>query len=197
MTTPWILAFAVLWGTVLFTVLVLLGLLRRVSGVLERLEAVKNVNDLELGAPVMSAVQPFDLFDRSGERVPWSEFVRGTTILLFMSSDCPACDLLAEEFVDVGPNVESVPLIAVMDRSTDGTQPALRSSLRVLYERAGAATHAFGNRATPQAYVIDESGVVLDRRVPRSLADLREMALFQRKGGESAKSEQFDFVAPR
>jgi thiol-disulfide isomerase/thioredoxin len=143
----------------------------------------------------MSAVQPFDLFNGSGERIAWSEFVCGPTLLLFMSGDCAACDLLAEQLVDVDQDVEGVPLIVLIDSPQDGH--ALPSGLRVLYQFEQAATHAFANRATPQAYVVDETGVVLDRRVPGSVADLREMALLQRKGGDDSKTLQFEFGAPR
>jgi thiol-disulfide isomerase/thioredoxin len=191
-TTPWIVAFGVLWGTVLLTVVIVLGLLRRLSGVLERLEAAKNVNDLELGAPVMSTVPQFDLFESSGQRISYSEIIRGPTIVLFMSADCPACDVLAKQLVDVGQEVDDLPFVLVMEDAPAAWSPAMHSRLRVLYQRGEAATNAFANRATPQAYVVDEAGIVLDRRVPGSFADLRAMALRQRKGGAISQTLELE-----
>jgi hypothetical protein len=44
----------------LLTIVIVLGLLRRLSDVLERLEAAKNVNDLELGVLPTDVVNAAD-----------------------------------------------------------------------------------------------------------------------------------------
>ena len=59
------------------------------------------------------------------------------------------------------------------------------TTLQVLFERDREATTALDNRATPQAYVLDPTGRVLDRRVPGSLTHLQEMARMERRRAEN------------
>jgi hypothetical protein len=182
-STPWVAAFAALWLVTLLNTAVVLGGLRRIANVLERAEARLPGAEPALGAEVGSAVDPFLLFDENGDDVAWEEFVREPTILLLMSPHCVACRNLAEHLVGPRKHVRGVPLVVVMDDSPEGRREPLPPGLNVLYQRDGAATQALRNRATPQAYVLDRSGVVLSRRVPATLGDLRDLAWFQQKGG--------------
>lgn len=187
MTTPWVVAFVLLWFVVVLAIVVLLGFLRRVSEVLERSAAAVSVDDLAIGAPLLSVIRPFEVSDADGVRYPFPGFVQGHALILFIGTDCPACDMLLEQMADVGASVDDMPLFVIGEGAGEhewrtGAPPGLH----VLYQRDGEATEAFDNRATPQAYVVDEHGVVLERRVPGSLAHLRDMAMHQRaKGGES------------
>src|SRR5438105_2157667 len=88
----------------------------------------------------------------------------------------------AEELDAVGGAVGGVPLVLVTNAEPETPYPA---TLRVLYEREGEATTALDNRATPQAYVLDPTGRVLDRRVPGSLRHVEEMAREQRRRAEN------------
>jgi AhpC/TSA family len=183
-SAPWVAAFAALWLVTLLNTALLLGGLRRIANVLERAEARLPGEEPIFGKAVGSAVDPFHLVDESGGDVPWGDFVRGPTILLFMSTGCVACTDLAERLHDVDEQVDGVPLVVVMDDSREARRELLPPALKVLYQRDGAATRALDNRATPQAYVLDPSGVVLSRRVPATLDDLRDLARFQRRGGD-------------
>jgi thiol-disulfide isomerase/thioredoxin len=186
-SAPWVAAFATLAIVTLLNTAVVLGGLRRIASVLERAEARASAEEPVFGAAVGSAVDPFDLVDESGETVAWRELVREPTILLLMSTSCAACAALAEHLEDVGEEVDGVPLVVVADDGAEARGERLPSGLRVLYQRDGAATRALGNRATPQAYVLDPSGVVLGRRVPATLDDLRDMAWLQRSGRDRAR----------
>jgi hypothetical protein len=183
-SAPWVAAFAALWLVTLLNTAVVLGGLRRIANVLERAEARLPGEEPSLGAEVGSAVDPFLLFDENGGEVAWQEFVREPTILLFMSPDCVACRDLAEHLVGPREQVDGVPLVVVMDDTRKARREPLPSGLTVLYQRDEAATRALRNRATPQAYVLEPSGVVLTRRVPATLGDLRDLARFQRMGGD-------------
>lgn len=178
MSAAWVAAFATLSLVTLLNTAVVLGGLRRIASVLERAEA----QEPAFGAAVGSAVHPFDLLDEEGMSVPWRELVREPTMLLLVSTDCAACAALAEQLEDAGDEVEGVPLVLVVEGSPEASRAWLPSGPRTLYQRDGAATRALGNRATPQAYVVDPSGVVLGRRVPATLDDLRDMARLQRDG---------------
>jgi thiol-disulfide isomerase/thioredoxin len=185
-SAPWVAAFATLSLVTLLNTAVVLGGLRRIASVLERAEASAPREEPVFGAAVGSAVDPFDLVDESGRTVPWRELVREPTILLLMSSGCAACAALAEHLEDVREEVDGVPLVVVLDESGEASRERLPSGPRVLYQRDGAATRALDNRATPQAYVLDPSGVVLGRRVPATLDDLRDLARLQRSGRDRA-----------
>lgn len=188
MTTPWVIGFALLWVVVILLVLVVLGLLRRISEVLARSAATVSVDDVAIGAPPLSVIRPFTFVDEDGARHAFPDFLGSPTLFLFIGADCPACEMLLEQLVDVGPTVDGVPLFVVLDRAeSSARQMRLPAGLRVLYQQDSEATEAFNNRATPQAYTVDEAGVVLERRVPGALAHLREMAIHQdEKGGGSA-----------
>lgn len=185
MSTPWVIAFVLLWLVLVLVVVVLLGLLRRVSEVLERSVAAVSVDDLAVGAPLLSVIRPFDLTDDDGSRYRFPDLLHGETLILFIGRDCPACEMLLEQMTDVGATVDGMPLFLILDADEHRSHVGVSAALRVLYQRAAEATEAFNNRATPQAYVVDQAGVVLERRVPGSLAHLREMAMHQRqRGGE-------------
>ena len=189
MSAPWVAAFAALWLVTLLNTALVLGGLRRIANVLERAEARLPAEEPTFGKAVGSAVDPFHLVDESGADVPWNGFVREPTILLFMSTGCVACTDLAGRLRDVDEQVDGVPLVVVMDDSPEARRELLPAGLRVLYQRDGAATRALENRATPQAYVLDPSGVVLSRGVPTALDDLHDLARFQR-GGDLAQALQ-------
>ena len=183
MTAPWIATVAALWVVVVILAFAVLGALRRATTIFESFEA--SGVEPQFGAPVMSAVEPFELFDRDGKLRTWLDFVEGATILLFTSPRCPACTELMWRLEGVGRYVDDVPLTVVMNDTPEGRAVEFPPELHVLYQRDAVATKSFNNRATPQAYVVDGTGIVLDRRVPSSLDDLREMAQFQRTSGRS------------
>jgi hypothetical protein len=128
--------------------------------------------------------------------VLFEELVTQPTLLLVMSNHCAACLKLAEQLEGVGDSVAGVPLVVVTNADPEVPYPA---TLPVLYDPNGAATKSLDNRATPQAYVLDTTGLVLDRRVPGSLADLEEMAREQRRRAEngSGAAAQAESIAQR
>ena len=182
MSAPWIAAYAVLWLAVLVVTFTMLGIVRRIGGVLEGMERRLTAPPADFGAAVDSTVSPFDLDDAEGRRIPFGELVGEPTILLVMSNHCVACTKLAGELDGAGERVGGVPLVLVTNAEPETPYPA---TLRVLYEREGEATTALDNRATPQAYVLDPTGRVLDRRVPGSLNHLQEMARMERRRAEN------------
>jgi hypothetical protein len=175
-SAPWIAAYAVLWLTVLVLTFTVLGIVRRVGGVLEGLEQRLSAA-AEFGAAVNSRISPFQLADAEGHAVGFEELVREPTLLLVLSNHCSACTALVEQLEGLGSSVGGIPLAVVTNADPEVPYPA---TLPVLYDPNGAATTALDNRATPQAYVLDRTGLVLDRKVPGSLRDLEGMAREQR-----------------
>jgi hypothetical protein len=181
-SAPWIAAYALLWLAVLMVAFTMIGIVRRIGGVLEGLERRVSAGPTDFGAAVGSTVAPFELADADGRTVPFDALVTEPTLLLVMSQDCVACTALAEQLEGVGTSVDGVRLVLVTNAEPETAYP---TGLRVLYERNGEATSALDNRATPQAYVLDVTGRVLDRRVPGSFAHLQEMAREQRRRAEN------------
>ena len=177
MSAPWIAAFAVLWLTMLVLAFTMIGIVRRIGGVLEGLEQRLTAGPGEFGAAVNSTISQFEVVDADGRGVAFDELVAEPTLMLVMSNHCSACTVLAEQLEGIGSSIGNVPFAVVTDADPDVPYPA---TLPVLYDRDGAATKALDNRATPQAYVLDPAGLVLDRKVPSSLGDLEGMAREQR-----------------
>jgi thiol-disulfide isomerase/thioredoxin len=171
-SAPWIAAIAALWLTVLVLTFTVIGIVRRVGTVLEGVEQ-RLSSAAELGAAVDSTISPFQVVDARGRAVVFEELVTQPTLLLVMSNHCSACEALATQLEGVGESVGGMPFVVVTNADPEVPYPA---TLPVLYDPDGAATKALDNRATPQAYVLDSTGLVLDRRVPGSPADLEEMA---------------------
>jgi hypothetical protein len=194
-SAPWIAAFAVLWLTVLVLVFVVSGIVRRFGGVLEAVEQRLSA-PMEFGAAVNSRISPFQVADAAGHAVVFEQLVREPTLLLVLSNHCSACTALVEQLDGAGQSVGGMPFVVVTNAEPEAPYPP---ALPVLFDPNGAATKALDNRATPQAYVLDPTGLVLARNVPKSLRDLEEMAREQRvhaaNGADAAADVQT--IAPR
>ena len=190
MSGPWIAGFVALWIGFLALATIVLGLLRRMSPIVERAEAQLGVHGGRGGfggAPVASAVAPFQLVDSSGRTALSRESVEEPTLLLFVAPGCQPCEQILHGLDGVGERYEGVPFHVVVEEGEGGVEAPPGVSL--LYERGHAASAAFQTIVTPHAFVVDHGGLVLDQRIPGSAEDLRQMALRQRGGGEPTDHE--------
>jgi thiol-disulfide isomerase/thioredoxin len=186
MSAPWIAGFVALWVGFLALAVILLGLLRRMSPILERAEAQIGVHGGKGsfgGAPVASAVAPFQLVDATGRTALSRDSVEEPTLLLFVAPGCGPCEQILGALDGVGERVENVPFHVVAEEG-EGTFEA-PPGVSLLYERDHGASTAFQTIVTPHAFVVDQGGLVLDQRIPGSADDLRQMALRQRGDNES------------
>ncbi|MCZ7590048.1 MAG: hypothetical protein M5U27_14585 [Gaiella sp.] len=184
MSTPWIVAFLALVGLVVLETIVLVGLLRRVSGALEQVEArLATASALPEVAGVTpgSVVPDFSVTDEAGRNVHSSALVSGATIFLLVASDCSACKYLARELEGVGDAVDGMPLYVLMQNSPASGHTRYGGGT-VLYDAGLEAARAFRSAATPVAFLVDHGGFVLDRTIPDSLADIQKLVARQ-KGG--------------
>jgi thiol-disulfide isomerase/thioredoxin len=193
MSGAWIAAFAALWLTVLVLGFGVLGILRRFGAVLE--EAEKRLVTQEFGAPLLSVTDDFQLYDERGRIALARGTITQPTLLLFVEPGCGPCRDLIDQLKGVADAIDHVPFAVVIEDSRRARSVKIPSALRVLYDRDGEAFRVFRNLATPQAYVVDEGGVVLARRVPTSVLDLSEMARFQRKGGDRRQAQSVPAAA--
>jgi hypothetical protein len=181
---PWIAAVVVLWLTLLVVIAVLLGLLRRIAGVLEAAEAgiVAGGRGLDLGgAPVGSTVPSFAVSRVNGESASFPELLETTSIAVLMGADCTPCRELLADLRDAPEALDGVPVKVLLEDSPESRSLVGGAPVDVLYVHDRAAAKAFASDATPHAFTVFPGGIVLDRRVPGGLHDLREMA--RRQGG--------------
>jgi hypothetical protein len=185
-TTPWIVAFGLLWALVVLVVFVLVGVLRRVTNVLETAES--QLTSDGSGASVMSRIPDFELYDRNGIGASSLELITEPTIVLFLESACRPCKQLAIDLDGIGESLDAVPLIVVLDDTDQGRQFPLPASVHALYDRDHVVADLFQSVVTPQAFVVDVGGLILDRKRPRGRSDLRQMAWWQREGSAPSLS---------
>jgi hypothetical protein len=183
MSVPWVVAFVSLWVLVILTAVVVVGVLRRISGVLEQAEARLRSSDSGFalgGIPVASRVPEFRVFQGNGSNggsheVMWADLIDAPTILLFMDQDCEPCRQVANEVDAAIDELKGVRFLVVLNEEA-GRPQWLPTRVPVVYERRQEVSQAFENTATPQAYLLDPSRLVLAKRVIGSLSDLRELA---------------------
>lgn len=191
MSPAWIAAVVALWVLLLLVVIVVLGTLRRVIVLLERIQPSQLMRESPAGAPPMTVLSPFVVYGAHGERLTSDELLsQEATILVFVEPGCRPCQTLVQQLNDVDGSLENVPLVLVSSQSRQERFPKPSGSLRMFYDYDGEAALAFSNRATPQAYAVRRDHVVLDRRLPAFLEDLIEMAGTQglTRGGDVART---------
>ena len=189
MSNAWIAAYAVLWLTVLVVTFTMVGIVRRISSVLEGLEQ-RLATPPDMGAEINSIISPFELVDADGQTVGFDELVQEPTIVLLSANHCPACRRLLGQLDGVGDSIDGVPFVVVTN--ADDAETHYPPGIRVLYEPELAATTALDNRVNPQAYVLDPTGLVLDRRIPGSRSDFVAMAHEQRRRAENGAGAAAD-----
>jgi hypothetical protein len=179
MTTPWIIAFALLWSTVGLMAFTLLGLLRRAVAVLE-------ATDLELeaqgwrpsfgGAPHGTVIPEFFVADRAGAQVAWTDLLGDSRVWVFLESHCPPCRQLVSELERSPRFADEVPLAVIMDDSDAGRSYPFPPGTLVFYQADRLASIAFQSSASPHGFAVDAQGRVVDTAIPNTVNDLRRLA---------------------
>jgi thiol-disulfide isomerase/thioredoxin len=180
MSGPWIAAFACLWLLVLLLGFTVVGVMRRMTGVLERTEHL--LSQESDGVPPLTLIPPFEVVDEAGESLSSEHLLREPTIVLFMESGCKPCRALAAELADSRGAIGRVPLVVIAGDEGLGDGFGLSPDIPVLRQHGRDVAKLFKSLATPHAFVVDGAGVVLDRVIPGSVGDLEQMAERQQAG---------------
>jgi len=182
MTAPWIVAFACLWLVVVLLGFAVVGVMRRMVGVLERAE--QHLATEPGGVPLLTSIPPFQLLDdATGEAMSSEEVIREPSIVLFMESGCKPCQALATKLDDA--DLSGVPLIVIAGEEGLNERFRLPVDVPVFRQRDREVADLFRSASTPHAFVVDRAGVVLDRAVPGSVAHLEELARRQIAGAKT------------
>lgn len=193
MSTPWVIAFLVLWAVVVIEAMILVGLMRRGTGAIEAVEQMLSASRLGLmvgGAPAGTSLPTFEVSLPTEDEVVRSDELFGVpSVVLFVSEGCEPCsglisqlnppDGAADAFADTS-------LIVIADSVTVASELRQARTMRIFIQNDGAASRAFQNVATPQAFAVDAGGTVVSSIVPGSYKDLVQLMDTVRRGGASA-----------
>lgn len=181
-------AVVILWILLTVVAVVVLGALRRAAYVLERVESQLGVaaSSSVVGAPIGTGIADHELREQSGSVVRFTELLGMPAVYLFMNASCRPCHDLVSELDHVRDVVDGTQLRLVVNGGVDDArQLQLPAWAHVLVDADGAATRAFHNPATPQAFALDERGIVVDSLAPSSAQSFKRL-ISALKGGDPA-----------
>ena len=168
-------AFLLVATCVLLNALVTIGLLRRMSAILETVEDRLRRAPQPLGGLTAGSKVPwFELTGADGRIIDSSHLLVEPTVLLLLSSTCSPCKVLALEIAEAPKPLAEVPVIPVVQPT--GPPEAAFDDLGLPVFQDLSAFAAFRNDTTPFAYAVDDRGIVIASGVASSVEHLRELA---------------------
>jgi hypothetical protein len=174
-TTAWIAAFAALWTISLVTAFLVLGLMRRISNVLEGVEQRLRGQPTHGGLPIGSTVPKFEASSEGGRIMSSQELMIRANVYLFLSAGCSPCERLAKELQDASDSTARWPLIVVYDTPESAEVARLSDGTRTLHDGSRSVFRAFEIDATPFAVAVDRAGTVIGNAVPNSIDALNDL----------------------
>ncbi|MEX2646212.1 MAG: redoxin domain-containing protein [Gaiellaceae bacterium] len=184
MSIAWVVAFVALCVVVLVIGALVLGVLRRITPLLEEMEsrfaslAVGGVPGLKPG----SQLPRFTAKTTDGSKVGSPDLLGSPLVFVFLNSNCRPCETLAAELRSTSSFDPDVPLIVVLD-FPDGQQLAEGLPYRVLFQRRRSVSKSFGVVGTPHAFAVDATGTVVASEITNSVAQLEVLAGRAKEGG--------------
>jgi hypothetical protein len=175
MPVGWAITIVVLCVAVVTLAVVVLGLLRQVTPVLERAAGQGGgPGPLQQGPPVGSPLPHFTVHSADGETT--EQQLRGrSTLMVFMSSGCGPCKQLAQDIAsaDLGALAEQILVITDPDGPRElGIPP----DLRVLIEPGGEVSDPLSVIGTPFTVAVDSAGIVRAGQVTNTVEQLSNLA---------------------
>lgn len=188
MSWPWIVAFVALWATLAVVAAIVIGVLRRVIPLLEAsmAQSIGELSDLSR-ISLLSQVPDFRLLDANGSETSLGVSVTEISLIVLTSSTCGPCQLLLNELDRLAEPVDGMlPILVITDQSDEAHQGRATAAYNVFVDIDRSAKGAFQTSATPYAFTVSGSLVLLEKRVPNSIGDLREMSRSQKSESAAA-----------
>lgn len=192
MTIPWMVAFAVLASAVVLTLIVVLGVLRRAVAALEAPIAHQNIEDtsnqvvkLYGGLEPGARVGPFTALDSQGTVVSSELLLRKPHVFVFLAAGCPPCEQLVDDLA-ASPQLAREASIVLVTRDSADAVGGLPPEIPLLRQTDDSMTSAFQARTFPQAFAVDQRGIVRAVAIANDTLDLVELARFLRGGDREA-----------
>lgn len=187
MSAAWIAAFVALAALSVLTALVVIGTLRRVSVVPQQAESRLRELPSDFGPgglPTGMFIPDFEAVTGEGARFTSADLRGIPSVLVFLSSGCAPCRTLAAELEDATAARLGVRLLIVLRDSSERRDLGLDSTLEFVFQSDGAVSRAFATSATPHAFVIDPTGIVVASGTPNSVRGLEELVDHIQEGGD-------------
>jgi peroxiredoxin len=186
MTPPWIAAFLTLWVVVSLLALLMLGVLRRVTPVLEQAESrLADLRAHPSGLHPGTTVPSFSVSTLNGGTFSNADLFGSTTIVLFLGSACPACerfvrDLRHGDVPDLGAR-----LVAVAESAEEAEEFAAARA-RVVIQEAQSLSLLFESDRFPHVFVVDAEARVVASGWPNDWEGVRALVPSVWEGGDRA-----------
>lgn len=183
----WTILLAVLTLFVVIQGIAVVGILRRVSVVLEQAEDVlrsagKGPGGLEPGAELPE----FEGLLIDGSQFTETMLVGRASVILFMSRNCPACQALVGDLQGRDTSLLREHVVVVVGDSEYAAALADATALTVVTQHERSIAERFESKATPQAFAIAPDGVIVGKGIPNRFESLRQLVLLAR-GGDPAE----------
>jgi hypothetical protein len=180
MSGPWLAAFVALWIVVMVLAGLVLGLLRRVEGILTRAEShsAAMIITPKFGLHPGELVPAFMGHDASGRPVDSSDVLSAAPLVfLFVEEGCRPCGQLVTDLATEGWQANT-PLVLVASNQLKSREWLNRSlgGVSVLFEENNRISDAFATGVTPNAFLVGDRRTVIAQFGPASLSALRSWA---------------------
>lgn len=170
MTWPWVVAFIVLWATVVALTILVIGLLRRISPALEQAEqTLRASNVLESGLAPGSPAGAFTVWDAEGRAFTDADLRGEPSIVVFVERGCDPCDDVASELSGLAEPATAARVFVVTDASATESAMSLGPHVTVLHDADKSAARAFNNTVFPYGFALDATGILVARGIATSV----------------------------
>lgn len=176
MPVGWAVAIVVLWLAVIALAVVLLGVLRQITSHLDRFARQPSAPMSAQGPAVGSSLPDFTARDSHGGTVTAGQLRGEPSVLLFLSSGCAPCRVLAEEIAGSDPS-DPGELTRILIVVTDPSSvDALRLPvwLRILTLPESTQAEEFGIPGRPFAIAADQDGFIRGTRLLNTVGHLTD-----------------------
>lgn len=175
MPIGWEVTVVVLCVAVAALAVVVLGLLRQVTPVLERAATAGGQPQLSMGPAKGSPLPEFTAAGTSGT-VTATQLRGRPAVLLFLAPGCGPCEDLAYEMsrADLGHLADQ--LVIITGPGDAARTLGIPAHLLVLTEQDRQVSDALSVNGTPFAIAVDPDGIVRDTRVPNTITQLEDLA---------------------
>jgi hypothetical protein len=158
-----------------------IGLLRRIAPVLDRLEASRGEESSHVreGLDAGGRIGEFEAVTATGQHVVRDLITTsaGRSVVAFIEPGCGHCENIMTELIETPWPGDLLPVYLVLSDSEESRQRRLEASGgTVFYQRDNAVGDAFRTNITPVAFVLEGDGIVSTKLIPQHAEELVAVA---------------------
>jgi peroxiredoxin len=191
MTTPWIVAFVAQASLVVLLGLVVLGLLRRITPLIEESQELLTTASRRLtigGLPPGATVPRFEADEIGGGNVTDEDLREEQSVVLFLDDGCAACERFVADLESGGVPDVHARLVVVSNVREAAERLARSKRVTIVVDDERSVARAFESVVSPQAFVVDEQGMALTSGTPNTWDEMRQLVDHARGGGRRSNA---------